>query len=65
MGLAKKSYIRIEIPIKIEQAQLDRKITELPEEELLSIYNEVYNIINTEALAKMSKKYKESKSVEI
>ena len=44
---------------KIEKAQFDRKIAKLPEEELMSVYNEVYNIINTEALAKISKKYKE------
>ena len=49
------------MPIKIEKAQFDRKIAKLPEEELLSVYNEVYDIINTEALGKMSKKYKESK----
>lgn len=40
------------MPIKIEKAQFDRKIAKLPEEELMSVYNEVYNIINTEALAK-------------
>ena len=61
IGLAKKSYIRIEMPIKIEQAQFDRKIAKLPEEELLSVYNEVYNIINTEALEKISRKYKDNK----
>lgn len=59
LGLVKKSYIRIEMPIKIETAQFDRKITRLSEEELLSVYNEVYKIINTEALQKLSKKYNE------
>ena len=65
IGLAKKSYIRIEMPIKIEKAQFERKIAKLQEEELMSVYNEVYNIINTEALAKISKKYKESKKEKV
>ena len=65
IGLAKKSYIRIEMPIKIEKAQFDRKIAKLIEEELMSVYNEVYNIINTKALAKISKKYKESRKEKV
>lgn len=65
IGLAKKSYIRIEMPIKIEKAQFDRKIAKLTEEELMSVYNEVYNIINTKALAKISKKYKESRKEKV
>ena len=60
LGLKQKSYIRIEIPIKIEEQQLVKKITELPHEALLEMYNEIYKIININALEKMSKKYKES-----
>lgn len=56
IGLKKKSYIRIEMPIKIERAQFDKKVTELPVEQLLDIYNEIYNIININALKKMAKK---------
>lgn len=63
LGLAKKSYIRIEIPIKIEKAQFDRKITELSEEDLLDVYNEVYEIINVNALKKLSEKSKEKQEV--
>ena len=59
LGLAKKSYIRIEMPIKIEQAQFDRKITELSNEQLLAVYHDVCDIINTDALKKLSDKYKE------
>ena len=58
LGLKHKSYIRIEIPIKIEEEQFDRKITELPTEQLLEMYNEVYNIINISALEKMAEKYR-------
>ena len=58
LGLKHKSYIRIEMPIKIEEEQFDRKITELPTEQLLEMYNEVYNIINISALEKMAEKYR-------
>lgn len=59
LGLKKKSYIRIEMPIKLEEEQLDRKITELSSEELVEMYSEIYKILNIQALEKMSKKYKE------
>ena len=60
IGLKEKSYIRVEMPIKIENQQLIKKITTLSQNELLEIYNEIYKIININALEKMSKKYKES-----
>ena len=59
LGLKERSYIRIEMPIKIEKCQLIRKIALLPEVELLEMYNEIYKILNINALEKMSKKYKE------
>ena len=59
LGLAKKSYIRIEMPIKIEQTQLERKITKLTDKQLLSVYSEVYKIINIKALQKLAEKYKQ------
>lgn len=59
LGLKNKSYIRIEMPIKIEEQQFDRKISSLPEEQLLEMYNEVYSILNIKALEKMAEKYKE------
>ena len=57
LGLKMKSYIRIEMPIKIEE-QFDRKISTLPEKQLLEIYSEVYKILNIDALKKMAEKYK-------
>lgn len=63
LGLAKKSYVRIEMPIKIEKEQFDRKITVLPEEQLLDIYNDVYQIINVKALEKLAKKSKKKQEV--
>lgn len=63
IGLAKKSYIRIEMPIKIERAQFDRKITKISNDELLDVYSEVYKIINVETLKKLSDKAKEKQEV--
>lgn len=63
LGLAKKSYIRIEMPIKIEKAQFDRKITRISEKELLDVYSDVYEIINVDALKKLSEKAKEKQEV--
>lgn len=59
LGLRRKSYIRIELPIKIEKEQLSHKIATLSVKQLLEMYSEVYNLINTQALEKMAKKYKE------
>ena len=59
LGLKKKSYIRIEMPIKIEEQQFERKISVLPKKQLLEMYNEIYNILNIKALKKMSKKFKD------
>ena len=56
-GLIKKSYIRIEMPIKIENQQLVTKITSISKQELLEMYNEIYKIINIHTLEKISKKY--------
>ena len=57
MGLKRKSYVRIEMPIILEEEQLDRKVAELSEHDLLEIYSEVYKILNINALQKMSEKY--------
>lgn len=58
LELKMKSYIRIEMPIKIEEQQFDRKISTLPEKQLLEMYSEVYKILNIDALKKMAEKYK-------
>ncbi len=50
------------MPIKIEDPQLDRKISSLPGNQLLEMYSEIYSILNVEALEKMAKKYKEKQT---
>lgn len=62
LGLKMKSYIRIEMPIKIEEQQFDRKISTLPEKQLLEMYSEIYKILNIDALEKMAEKYKEEQN---
>lgn len=59
LGLKRKSYIRIEMPIKLEEEQLDRKIAELSSNDLVEMYSEIYSILNIQALEKMANKYKE------
>ena len=56
LGLKYKSYVRIEMPIKIEEAQFESKIAEMPANELLKYYQELYKILNIKTLEKLSKK---------
>ena len=53
-GLLKKSYIRIEMPLKIEEKQFKRKISELNTLEMIEVYKELYKIINVKTLEKIS-----------
>jgi len=53
IGLRKKSYVRIEIPIKIEESQFIHKITQLSYDDLKEYYIELYNILNIKALTKI------------
>ena len=56
LGLKAKSYVRIEMPIKIEESQFVSKITEISAEQLLEYYQELYKILNIKTLEKLSKK---------
>jgi len=53
-GLKMKSYVRIEMPLKIEEQQFISKICCLDAEELKEMYIELYNILNIDALQKMA-----------
>ena len=55
LGLKQKSYIRIEIPERIEKSQLIGKITELPKEQFLTYYKEMLEIFNIELIQEMLK----------
>lgn len=56
LGLKSKSYVRIEMPIKIEEGQFVSKITKMPSNELVEYYQELYKILNIKTLEKLSKK---------
>ena len=56
LGLKAKSYIRIEIPQRIEQNQLIGKIAELPKEQFLDYYKEMIKIFNVDIINEMIEK---------
>lgn len=55
IGLLKKSYVRIELPHKIEPQQFNRKICTVSSEFLLEMYIELYNLLNIKTLEKIAK----------
>lgn len=55
LGLKEKSYIRIEIPNRIEEEQLIEKITEVTIEQLTEFYSDVLGIFNIEAMKELIK----------
>jgi len=55
LGLKKKSYVRIELPLKIEPEQLVNKITEIPKEEMREYLKDFVSIFNVEILAELSR----------
>lgn len=54
LGLRKKSYIRVELPLKIESQQLIRKICEVNAEDLKIYLKELANYFNLDVLEKIS-----------
>ena len=54
LGLKKKSYVRIELPLKIEDQQLISKIGTLPSEEIALYLKELACFFNTDVLNKIS-----------
>lgn len=55
LGLKKKSYVRIELPLKIEPEQLVNKITEIPKEEMREYLKDFVSIFNVEILSELSR----------
>lgn len=54
LGLRKKSYVRIEMPLKIEEGQFIHKIAKISIEDLKEYYKELLNILNVDALIKIT-----------
>ena len=53
IGLKLKSYVRIEVPIKIEEKQFLFKVAELKTSDLIIYYEELLKIFNVEAIKKI------------
>ena len=58
IGLKERSFVRIEIPERIEQNQLIGKIAQLPKEQFIVFYKMMLNMFNTNALTELKKEYK-------
>ena len=58
IGLKEKSFVRIEIPERIEQNQLIGKIAQLPKEQFIVFYKMMLNMFNANALTELNKEYK-------
>lgn len=56
LGLKKKSYLRIELPIKIEEQQLLTKVGFVPYEDMKFYLSELANYFNLDVLEKLSLK---------
>lgn len=52
IGLKKESYLRIELPLKIEKEQLVRKIGKVSEEDFSNYMNKLVNYFNLDVLEK-------------
>lgn len=50
LGLNQPSFVRIEIPERIEKTQLLRKICSIPDEQFLDLFKEILSIFNTNAI---------------
>lgn len=59
LGLKEKSYIRIEIPQRIEPSQLIGKIAEIPKEQFIKYYKLMIDIFNIDIIEKMMNTEKE------
>ncbi len=54
IGLKKKSFVRIELPLKIEPEQLVFKITEMPHKDMEIYLKDLANYFNINMLEKLS-----------
>jgi len=54
IGLKKKSFVRIELPLKIEPEQLVFKITEMPYKDMEIYLKDLVSYFNVDVLNKLS-----------
>lgn len=59
LGLKEKSFVRIEIPERIEKGQLISFVTKMPENQFLEFYRAVLNVFNIEIIQQLIESGKE------
>ena len=60
LGLKEKSFVRIEIPERIEKQQLIAYVTKMPKEQFRVFYREILNIFNIELIKELLENEKET-----
>lgn len=60
LGLKKKSFVRIEIPERIEKEQFISKLTEMPYKQFIEFYKEILKIFNIEIIQQLIETEKET-----
>lgn len=60
LGLKKKSYVRIEIPERIEKEQFISKLTQMPYKQFIEFYKEILKIFNIEVIQQLIEVERES-----
>ena len=59
LGLKEKSYVRIEIPERIEPSQLITCIAKMPKEQFMEFYKEILNVFNIKVIQQLIDSEKE------
>ncbi len=60
LGLKEKSFVRIEIPERIEKNQLIAYITKMPQKQFMEFYKEILNVFNIEIIQQLIESEKET-----
>lgn len=55
LGLKQKSFVRIEIPERIERAQLISKISAMPNEQFIEFYKKIIELFNLDIMESIIK----------
>ena len=59
LGLKEKSFVRIEIPERIEKNQLIAFVTKMPQDQFMDFYKAILNVFNIEVIQQLIESEKE------
>lgn len=59
LGLKEKSFVRIEIPERIEKSQLIAFIAKMPQDQFMEFYRAILNVFNIEVIQQLIESEKE------